>query len=78
MKRDLSDLIYRDLIDKMVFVTVPRQVGKTTLATDLGLRFRPPLHLNHDSATDRQRIAQADWASTHDDVILDEIHTMPD
>jgi len=78
MQRYLSDLIYRDLADKMVFVTGPRQVGKTTLAKALAGNFQRPLYLNHDSVADRQRMAQANWASTYDYVMFDEIHAMPD
>ncbi len=77
MQRYLSDLIHHDLADKMVFVTGPRQAGKTTLAKDLAKNYQRPIYLNHDSAPDRQRIAQANWASTYDYVMLDEIHAMP-
>lgn len=78
MLRSLGTPISNDLSAKMVFVTGPRQVGKTTLAKGLGTQFMRPLYLNYDSAQDRPRIIQADWASTHDYVILDEIHAMPD
>lgn len=78
MDRYLTDLVARDLADKMVFITGPRQVGKTTLAKSLATTFRQPLYLNYDSATDRLRITKADWAATHDYVILDEIHAMAD
>ena len=77
MNRYLSDPVARDLADKMVFITGPRQVGKTTLAKSLAAAFRQPLYLNYDSAIDRQRITKGDWAATHDYVILDEIHAMP-
>lgn len=78
MNRHLSSFIARDVVDKMVFVTGPRQVGKTTLAKSLNERFRHPLYLNYDSVKDRQRITNADWPSTHDYVILDEIHAKSD
>jgi predicted AAA+ superfamily ATPase len=78
MNRYLSALIARDVVDKMVFVTGPRQVGKTTLAKSLNKGFRHPLYLNFDSVKDRQRINNADWPSTHDYVILDEIHAKSD
>jgi len=78
MNRYLSSSIARDVADKMVFVTGPRQVGKTTLAKSLNERFRHPLYLNYDSVKDRQRITNADWPSTHDYVILDEIHAKSD
>ena len=78
MNRYLSALIARDVVDKMVFVTGPRQVGKTTLAKSLNKGFQHPLYLNFDSVKDRQRINNADWPSTHDYVILDEIHAKSD
>ena len=78
MNRYLSSFIARDVVDKMVFVTGPRQVGKTTMAKRLNEGFRQPLYLNYDSVKDRQRINNADWPSTHDYVILDEIHAKPD
>ena len=78
MNRYLSEPVARDLLDKMVFVTGPRQVGKTTLAKSLAAAFKQPLYLNYDSAIDRQRVTKADWSAKHDYVILDEIHAMPD
>lgn len=77
MNRYLSDEIARDLEKKMVLVTGPRQVGKTTLARTLGERFKHPNYLNYDAIADRERITKADWASHYDYVVLDEIHTMP-
>ncbi len=76
MNRYLNKLIERDLAEKMVFLTGPRQVGKTTLAKSLAESFQRPLYLNYDSAMDRKRITQADWAASHDYVMLDEIHAM--
>jgi len=78
MKRYLSINIAKDVLDKMVFVTGPRQVGKTTLAKNLSKEFKDPLYLNFDSAVDRQRIDNADWPASHDYVILDEIHAKPE
>ncbi len=78
MDRYLNNLISRDLVEKMVFVTGPRQVGKTTLAKSLAENFQRPLYLNYDSAVDRKRIARADWTAAYDYVMLDEIHAMPD
>ncbi len=78
MNRYLDGLIRRDLAEKMVFVTGPRQVGKTTLAKNLALGFERPLYLNYDNAVDRQRITKADWGAEPDYVMLDEIHAIPD
>jgi uncharacterized protein len=76
MQRYLSEWIARDLRKKMVFVTGPRQVGKTTLSRDLTQEFKRPLYLNYDATKDRTRIENADWALEHDYVVLDEIHSM--
>jgi predicted AAA+ superfamily ATPase len=48
------------------------------LAKSLNKGFQHPLYLNFDSVKDRQRINNADWPSTHDYVILDEIHAKSD
>ena len=39
IKRYLEKYILDDLRDKMVFISGPRQVGKTTLAKDMGEKF---------------------------------------
>lgn len=61
----------------MVFVTGPRQVGKTTLAQQIAEQFKQPLYLNYDFINDRPRIEAANWSSRQDYVVLDEIHSMP-
>jgi uncharacterized protein len=76
MTRYLSELIKADLARKMVVVTGPRQVGKTTLARKLP-GFNDPIYLNYDSQADRLRIERQDWPAAHDMVVLDEIHSMP-
>ncbi len=76
MSRYLSALIAQDLQKRMVIVTGPRQVGKTTMARDLNTQFKRPIYLNYDSIADRERIERADWAPSHDYVVLDEIHSM--
>ena len=76
MHRYLSALITQDLHKKMVLLTGPRQVGKTTLARTLGEQFKHPAYFNYDAITDRPRIERADWPVMHDYVVLDEIHSM--
>jgi uncharacterized protein len=61
----------------MVFVTVPRQVGKTTLAQQISAQFTQPLYLNYDFINDRPRIEAANWSSRQDYVVLYEIHSTP-
>lgn len=58
----------------MVFLTGPRQVGKTTLARSLAGRFPNTSYLNHDSETDREILRRQSWDRSADLVILDEIH----
>lgn len=76
MKRYLDDLIKRDLAKKMVFVTGPRQVGKTTLSRML-LSSAAGQYLNYDVADDRAVITQGNWRPQARLLVLDEIHKMP-
>ncbi len=76
MKRYLDDLIARDLAKKMVFVTGPRQVGKTTLSRVL-LGSETGQYLNYDVADDRAVILSAKWNPQATLLVLDEIHKMP-
>jgi len=58
----------------------PRQVGKTTLALDLG-RKRPSIYLDLESDSDRTRLSEPElYLARHADklVILDEVHRLPD
>ena len=57
----------------------PRQVGKTTLALEVGKRF-DTLYLDLESEQDRARLAQPElYLADHQDklVILDEVHRAP-
>lgn len=53
MKRYMEDLVATDLERKMVLLTGPRQVDKTTLCRHLMQRFPPAQYLNWDIAADR-------------------------
>ena len=75
MKRYLDDRIRRDLAKKMVFVSGPRQVGKTTLSQALLTEF-PGQYLNYDVAADRAVIETQTWKSSAPLLVLDEIHKM--
>ncbi len=58
----------------------PRQVGKTTLALEMGAT-RPSLYLDLESPTDRAKLADAGrYLAEHEDklVILDEVHRAPE
>lgn len=78
MKRYLDDLVARDLQRKMVLITGPRQVGKTTLCRHLMERFHPSQYLNWDVAHDRALLQRQSWNSRTHLLVMDEIHKMPD
>lgn len=57
----------------------PRQVGKTTLALNLG-ETRPSIYLDLESEADRAKLSEPElYLASHDDklVILDEVHRLP-
>lgn len=78
MKRYISSIVLSDLGRKMVLLTGPRQVGKTTLAKDLMAVYRRPQYLNWDVADDRRVLLGQSWSPRADLLVLDEIHKMPD
>lgn len=77
MKRYLSNTILSDLGKKMVLLTGPRQVGKTTLAKELMASYRSPQYLNWDVADDRRILLGQSWSPRADMLVFDEIHKMP-
>jgi predicted AAA+ superfamily ATPase len=68
--------IAEDLKKKMVFLTGPRQVGKTTLAKKLMQRYTNPLYLNYDVYESKQIIKNRSWNRDVDLLIFDELHKM--
>ncbi len=76
MKRYLTNAILSDLDKKMVLLTGPRQVGKTTLAKDLMANYRRPQYLNWDVAEDRSILMTQSWSLRADLLVFDEIHKM--
>lgn len=80
----LNRLLYTKLLDALaqspaVALLGPRQVGKTTLALEVG-KSRDALYLDLESEQDRAKLAQPElYLADHQDklVILDEIHRAP-
>ena len=77
MKRYLDELVLADLRRKLVVLTGPRQVGKTTLARQLMQNLQPAHYLNWDVTGDRAVLQRQSWPPTGRMLVFDEIHKMP-
>ncbi|MGB8953485.1 MAG: ATP-binding protein [Candidatus Aminicenantales bacterium] len=73
MRRYLEEPIKKDLREKIVLLSGPRRVGKTTLSKQL---LSPFVYLNHDSAKDRAVLKREEWDKSAALVIFDELHKM--
>lgn len=76
MDRIQLPLIEKDLAKKPVFLTGPRQVGKTHLALDLLKKSANGVYLNYDNPEDRAIITKAAWLPSTELLVLDELHKM--
>lgn len=76
VKRYLFDQVLNDLKKKIVFITGPRQVGKTFLAKQVLKEFNNAVYLNYDNDEDRKIILKRTWRLNTDLIIFDEIHKM--
>ncbi len=74
-QRYLTPLIREDLPTKMVFLSGPRQVGKTTLALSLlGGDEKSPAYFNWDYEKDQRRLLALEFPPHQRLLVLDEIH----
>jgi predicted AAA+ superfamily ATPase len=73
MKRYLEKFIKEDMKEKIILLSGPRQVGKTTLARQL---VESDMYLNYDSSADRSLIMAQEWSRDVQLVIFDELHKM--
>jgi hypothetical protein len=77
MDRYLKKALLKDLFKKIIIVTGPRQVGKTTLSkslkSDLSSGFD---YYNYDNLQDRKKIHKGDLDFNSRPIILDELHKM--
>lgn len=78
MKRYVDDRVRHDLLKKMVLLTGPRQVGKTTLSQQLLDEFPGGQYLNFDVAAHRAVIQAQSWRQSAPLLVFDEIHKMRD
>jgi predicted AAA+ superfamily ATPase len=75
-----SELLEAIEANPAVALLGPRQVGKTTLAHEIG-ETRPSIYLDLESSADRARLTDPEaYLSAHEDelVILDEVHRAPE
>lgn len=73
MKRYLEKHIQQDMKDKIILLSGPRQVGKTTLSKQL----EPAnVYMNFDATSDRKLIYSQEWDRDVRLVIFDELHKM--
>jgi predicted AAA+ superfamily ATPase len=75
MNRSLRAPIFADLKKKVVFISGPRQAGKTYLSKNLLSEFE---YLNYDDPEHRLRILERSWDRSKPLIILDELHKMAD
>jgi predicted AAA+ superfamily ATPase len=73
MNRWLENLVKDDLKEKIVFITGPRQVGKTTVSKSLFTDFD---YLNYDSGENRDILLNKLWNRKAKLIIFDELHKM--
>lgn len=78
MQRLIEPLIEHDLARKMVFLTGPRQAGKTTLAKSIASRRPGAQVLNWDVLADQRVILAQSWVTDAPLLVFDELHKMKD
>ena len=78
MNRYLDDHIRQDLQRKLVVLTGPRQVGKTTLSQQLMAERPGSQYLNYDVVAHRAIIQAQSWRQSAPLLVFDEVHKMRD
>jgi predicted AAA+ superfamily ATPase len=73
--RSLTEPLSQALDSKIVLLSGPRQVGKTTLSRSLG--YSDLNYLNLDYADDRKIQRDQSWSRSSELVVFDELHKIP-
>jgi len=71
MHRYLEEPIGKDLREKIVLLSGPRQVGKTTLSKQLVPSYS---YFNYDASKDRAILEKKEWDTGVDLLVFDELH----
>ncbi len=74
INRTITPSLHADLDKKIILLSGPRQVGKTTVSKELFKNFE---YLNYDATSDRKIIREGAWNRSTDLVVFDEIHKLP-
>jgi hypothetical protein len=76
VERNCVKPVIEDLEKKMVFISGPRQVGKTTMARRI-IAQKGGSYFNWDDREDQKRILTGAWPPGGGIIVLDEIHKYP-
>ena len=71
--RYIHPFITRDLLKKMVFISGPRQSGKTTLVENI-INDQRSIILNWDDIDGRRNILARNWSDEDEVIAFDELH----
>ena len=71
--RYIHPFITRDLLKKMVFISGPRQSGKTTLVENI-INDQRSIYLNWDDVDGRKNILARNWSDEDEIIAFDELH----
>lgn len=71
--RYIHPFITRDLLKKMVFISGPRQSGKTTLVENI-INAQRSIYLNWDDIDGRRNILARNWSDEDEVIAFDELH----
>lgn len=77
VERYLLPRIDQDLQHKMVILTGPRQVGKTTLSRQIIAKYPGAQYLNYDVPSERAAMLHHRWPLHSPLLVFDELHKMP-
>lgn len=74
-QRYLTEVVEKDLGEKIVLISGARQVGKTSISKEIiGKNFKSYAYYNWDDRKSRKSMLNSEWPEDVELIILDEIH----